>query len=120
MLQVTNSFTIEDMRRFAGEAWGELGANVVEQWCRFNVAYFDNALKPVPLIITNTQPIGKRIGFCCYNPGASGRTISTERPRGSCTVVGAINCCADNSTSAAREGASVHSRAWREAQNPSQ
>ena len=48
MLQVTNSFTIDDMRRFAGEAWGELGANVVEQWCRFNVVPL---LFYLPLII---------------------------------------------------------------------
>jgi hypothetical protein len=80
MLDVTNSFTIDDMRRFAGEAWGELGTNVVEQWCRFNVAYFDNALKPVPLVITNTQPFGKRIGFCSYNPDSSGRTITLNVP----------------------------------------
>jgi hypothetical protein len=80
MLHVTHGFTVEDMRRFAGEAWGELGANVVEQWCRFNVAYFDNALKPVPLVITNTQPFGKRIGFCSYNPGASGRAIALNVP----------------------------------------
>jgi len=26
-------FTIEDMRRFAGEAWGPLGIKVVERWC---------------------------------------------------------------------------------------
>jgi len=57
-----SQFSIEDMRRFALEAWGELGANVVERWCEFNATYFGGALKPVPLVITHTQPFGKRIG----------------------------------------------------------
>jgi hypothetical protein len=34
MLEVTNAFTVEDMRRFAGEAWGAFGINVVELVCR--------------------------------------------------------------------------------------
>ena len=33
-------FTIEDMRKFAGEAWGPLGIGIVEQWCKFNSRYF--------------------------------------------------------------------------------
>src|SRR5262245_21855516 len=75
-----SQFSIEDMRRFALEAWGELGANVVEKWCEFNTTYFSGALKPVPLVITNTQPFGKRIGFCSYDPDASGRTITLNVP----------------------------------------
>jgi hypothetical protein len=77
-------FTIEDMRRFAGEAWGQLGVAIVEQWCDFNAAYFDNALRPVPLVITNAQPFGRRIGFCSYNHGgasAAGRTITLNIPK---------------------------------------
>ena len=81
MLDVTNSFTVEDMRRFAGEAWGPLGADIVEKWCEFNAIYFDNALRPVPLVITHTQPFGKRLGFCSYNPDASGRTITLNVPQ---------------------------------------
>jgi hypothetical protein len=81
MLQVTNSFTVEDMRRFAGEAWGHLGVAIVDKWCEFNAAYFDNALRPVPLVITNTQPFGKRLAFCSYNPDASGRTITLNVPK---------------------------------------
>jgi hypothetical protein len=74
-------FTVDDMRRFAGEAWGQLGVEIVEKWCEFNVAYFDGALKPVPLVISNAQPFGKRLAFCSYNPGASGRTITLNVPK---------------------------------------
>jgi hypothetical protein len=106
MLQVTNSFTVEDMRRFAGEAWGELGANVVEQWCRFNAAYFDNTLKPVPLVITNTQPFGKRLAYCSYGSAAgSGRTITLNVPKVHNTLL------ADNNTLLHEASAPV--RAWR-------
>jgi hypothetical protein len=74
-------FTVDDMRRFAGEAWGQLGVEIVEKWCEFNVAYFDGALKPVPLVISNAQPFGKRPAFCSYNPGANGRTITLNVPK---------------------------------------
>lgn len=81
MLQVTNRFSVEDMRRFAGEAWGELGVNVVEQWCRFNASYFGSVLRPVPLVITHAQPFGKRLAYCSYNPGTGGRTITLNVPK---------------------------------------
>jgi len=81
MLQVTNSFTVEDMHRFAGEAWGPIGVNIVEKWCEFNASYFDNALRPVPLVITHTQPFGKRLAFCSYNPDSTGRTITLNVPK---------------------------------------
>jgi hypothetical protein len=81
MLEVTNRFTVDDMFRFAGEAWGQLGADIVRKWCEFNQTYFDNALRPVPLVITNTQPFGHRLGFCSYNPEASGRTITLNIPQ---------------------------------------
>jgi hypothetical protein len=73
-------FTVDDMRRFAGEAWGQLGIKVVKRWCEFNTTYFDGMLRPVPLVITNTQPFGKRIGFCSYNINAAGRTITLNVP----------------------------------------
>jgi hypothetical protein len=43
LLDVT-PFTVEHMRRFAGEAWGRLGIKVVERWCEFNTTYFAGAL----------------------------------------------------------------------------
>jgi hypothetical protein len=54
--QEMSGFTIEDMRRFAGEAWGPLGIDIVTKWCEFNATYFASALRPVPLVITNAQP----------------------------------------------------------------
>jgi hypothetical protein len=77
----TAPFTIEDMRRFAGEAWGELGVKVVEKWCEFNATYFDGVLRPVPLVLTQTQPFGKRIGFCSYNSDLTGRAIALNVPK---------------------------------------
>jgi hypothetical protein len=72
-------FTIEDMRHFAGEAWGPLGASIVDKWCQYNNV--DGALRPVPLVITNTLPFGKRLAFCLYNPNATGRTITLNVPK---------------------------------------
>jgi hypothetical protein len=78
---ITRSFTVEDMRRFAGEAWGQLGVNIVVKWCEFNAKYFDGALKPVPLVISRTLPFGKRIGYCSHDPDVGGRTITLNVPR---------------------------------------
>jgi hypothetical protein len=90
-----DGFTIEDMRRFAGEAWGPLGVSIVNKWCEFNAAYFDNALRPVPLVITQTQPFGKRFAFCSYTdtgPHIGGRTITLNVPSAFKYL------CADNGT----------------------
>ena len=76
-------FTVEDMFRFAGEAWGELGIAIVNRWCQFNASYFDGVLRPVPLVITNTQPFGKRLAFCSYGGDTmcAGRTITLNIPK---------------------------------------
>jgi hypothetical protein len=74
-------FTIDDMYRFASEAWGSLGTATVDKWREFNARYFDGRLQPVPLVITNAQPFGKRVAFCSYNPAASGRTITLNVPK---------------------------------------
>jgi hypothetical protein len=93
VLQVTDTFTVEDMRRFAGEAWGAFGVSVVSKWCEFNARYFDGALKPVPLVITNAQPFGKLLAFCSYGSAdTGGRTITLNIPKHHVTLV------ADNNT----------------------
>jgi hypothetical protein len=75
-------FTLKDMERFATEAWGELGTKTVERWAEFNGRYFGGELKPVPLVITNTQPFGKRLAFCSYaGPDRHGRTITVNVPK---------------------------------------
>jgi hypothetical protein len=73
-------FTIADMYRFAAEAWGPLGTATVSKWRAFNDQYFAGQLQPVPLVITNTQPFGRRLAFCSYDPDASGRTITLNVP----------------------------------------
>jgi hypothetical protein len=69
------------MHRFAGEAWGELGVKVVKKWCEFNASYFNGVLRPVPLVLTQTQPFGKRLAFCSYNPSTTGRAITLNVPK---------------------------------------
>jgi hypothetical protein len=69
------------MRRFAGEAWGPIGINIVERWCEYNATYFAGALRPVPLVLTQAQPFGKRLAFCSYNPNTTGRTITLNMPK---------------------------------------
>jgi hypothetical protein len=80
MLEVTNSFTVEDMRRFAGEAWGQFGCRVVDKWCEYNATYFANELRPIPLMITQTQPYGHLIGKCS-GAGNLARVIQLNVPR---------------------------------------
>ena len=74
-------FTLRDMERFATEAWGPFGTGVVAKWAEFNERYFGGKLKPVPLVMTNAQPFGKRLAFCSYNPGTKGRTITLNVPK---------------------------------------
>jgi hypothetical protein len=96
MTMVTRSyklqFSVDDMRRFAGEAWGPLGVSIVEQWCKFNSKYFDGVLKPVPLVLTHAQPFGRRLAFCSYGSSASaGRTITLNLPKDHDKLVADVN-----------------------------
>jgi len=70
-----SAFTRDDMERFAAEAWGSFGAAIVAEWAELNARFFAGALRPVPLVLTNAQPFGKRLAFCSYTPGFR-RTIT--------------------------------------------
>jgi hypothetical protein len=59
--------------------------SIVERWCEFNATYFDGALRPVPLVLTNPLPFGKRVAFCSYSADQSGRTITLNVPSGKYT-----------------------------------
>jgi hypothetical protein len=74
-------FTLADMHYFAAEAWGPLGTATVNKWAEFNRRYFDGRLRPVPLVITHTQPYGRRLAFCSYSPDNEGRTITLNVPQ---------------------------------------
>lgn len=79
---MSDPFTLRDMERFAAEAWGPLGAAVVAKWAEFNRLYFGGKLRPIPLVLTQTQPFGKRVAFCSYSgPAAGGRTITLNVPK---------------------------------------
>jgi hypothetical protein len=75
-------FTFEDMHRHAAEAWGILGGDIADTWRKFNATYFNDALRPIPLIVSQTLPFGKRIGQCAHNPGhyRGGRAITLNLP----------------------------------------
>ncbi len=75
------AFTFGDMRRHAAEAWGLLGADIADTWRKFNAAYFDGALRPIPLIVSQMLPFGRRIGQCSYNLRSwQGRAITLNLP----------------------------------------
>jgi hypothetical protein len=78
-------FTQADMHHFAAEAWGAFGTAIVRKWVEFNARYFAGALRPVPLVLTNTQPYGKRLAFCSYS--RFGRTITLNVPKNHKTLL---------------------------------
>lgn len=84
------TFTEADMKKFATEAWGDLGASVVAAWRVLNDRYFEGKLRPIPIVVTNTQPFGRRLAFCSH--GTTGRTITLNYPRQALALV------ADNGT----------------------
>jgi hypothetical protein len=55
-------FSVDDMRRFAAEAWGR-SARAVDVWCRYTGLYFRGALKPIPIVLANAQPHSKKHRF---------------------------------------------------------
>jgi hypothetical protein len=77
-IEWTMAFTFDDMLKFAGEAWGQLGTDAVRKWAVYNDQYFGGVLHPIPLVITNAQPFGKRLAFCSHGHGS--RTITINIP----------------------------------------
>jgi hypothetical protein len=75
------TFSFDDMLKFATEAWGPLGTNTVRVWATYNERYFGGVLKPVPLVITHTQPFGRLLAFCSYAANGGGRTITVNVPK---------------------------------------
>ena len=73
-------FGVDDMIRFAGQAWGEIGVNVVNKWAEFNESYFGGKLKPIPIIITPTLPYGKRLADSCSGLNGARRLIRLNLP----------------------------------------
>ena len=73
------AFTFDDMLKFADEAWGQTGTSAVRKWALYNKRYFGGVLRPIPLVITNAQPFGKRLAFCSSAHGQS-RTITVNVP----------------------------------------
>jgi hypothetical protein len=74
-------FEFDDMLRFAIEAWGARGQRAVWRWARYNADYFGGVLRPIPLVMTHTQPFGKRLAFCSYSTEGFGRTITLNVPK---------------------------------------
>jgi hypothetical protein len=76
------AYTFEDMLHFASEAFGPLGIKTVRAWAALNARWFGGALRPVPLIITQAMPYGRRVAFCSYGGDKlGGRTITVNVPR---------------------------------------
>jgi hypothetical protein len=90
-----DAFTFEDMHRHAAEAWGILGGDIADTWRKFNAAYFNDALRPIPLVISQTLPFGKRIGQCSHNPGhyRGGRAITLNLPACGGHLIAETPCC---------------------------
>jgi hypothetical protein len=71
------AFDFYTMKETATEAWGQLGSDTADRWFDFNGRFFSGKLQPIPLVITNTQPFGRRLAFCSRG---CGRTITLNRP----------------------------------------
>ncbi len=54
--------TRPQMRIFLEYGWGEVGTNVFRAWEEFNKRFFDDALRPVPIVMVATSPYGHWVG----------------------------------------------------------
>jgi hypothetical protein len=77
---VNRLFIIDDMRCFAGEAWGDLRLAVIARWCEYNAAYFSGALRPIPIVISSRLSCRCGSDLCSYNRAGGGRSIALNVP----------------------------------------
>lgn len=59
--------TYKEMEKFLYIAWGPLGKKVAETWRDYNKIYFNNTLKPIPIILVNVSPYGHWCGCTSCN-----------------------------------------------------
>jgi hypothetical protein len=71
------AFSFDEMLNFATEAWGYRGTAAVRMWATYNDRYFGGVLRPIPLVMTNAQPFGRRLAFCSHG---GRRTITLNVP----------------------------------------
>ena len=60
------AFTADDMMLHASEAYGSLGAAVVESWRWLNETGFEGRLPPIPITLVQTLPFGQGLSRCDY------------------------------------------------------
>jgi hypothetical protein len=60
------------MRTFLEYGWGEIGMNVFDAWQEFNERFFDDKLKPCPIVLTATSPFGHWAVVRTRSAGKSG------------------------------------------------
>jgi hypothetical protein len=78
---VTPSRSCSSRLRICAASVGRHGDSLASTSLTSGANSNDNALRPVPLVLTNTLPFGKRLAFCSYNPDSSGRTITLNVPQ---------------------------------------
>jgi hypothetical protein len=71
----SGAVTIEHVHRYAFEAWGGLGGVVVERWREFNAVFFDEFLRPIPVVISPTLPKLERSAAAKAAPAAVRRSV---------------------------------------------
>lgn len=72
--------SFDDMKRFLRLGWGDPAGRIADTWLEFNSRFFGGVLKPVPIILVNTSPYGKRVGCCAYSATESETRIELTFP----------------------------------------
>ena len=55
--------TNDEMKTFLTLGWGKFGARIHAAWCKYNDLYFNNTLKPLPIVPTAILPYGHCVAY---------------------------------------------------------
>jgi hypothetical protein len=83
--EMESDYTFADMRRSLVKGWGEIGERIAHTWEAFNVAYFADELRPIPIFLVPCTPFGHMVGWTCCQSEIT--HIALCKPREGTTLV---------------------------------
>lgn len=78
--------TNDEMKTFLTLGWGKFGARIHAAWCKYNDLYFNNTLKPLPIVPTAILPYGHCVAYTRGSRGVANHIMLAAPKQGEVLV----------------------------------
>ena len=78
--------TNDEMKTFLTLGWGKFGTSIQAAWCKYNDLYFNNTLKPLPIVPTAILPYGHCVAYTRGSRGIANHIMLAAPKQGEVLV----------------------------------